>query len=136
MLEKIKLYEAADLEKVIAKGRKSSPDEAAWVRKLLGSFAGIVKRRPAAYRSFGPYWWPLKALMIKAGELDASEVDPDLVAQVTMGSPALDVSAAWSQHETYSRQMMAGNTFTVDTESGDTVEYRLFDDAMECLLIH
>jgi hypothetical protein len=27
--------------------------------------------------------------------------------------------------------MLAGSTFTVDTESGYTVDYRLFDDEME-----
>lgn len=69
MLEKIRLYDPADLERVITKGRKTFPDEAAWVRKLLWSFVGIVKRLLAAYRSFGPCRWPLKAPMIKTGEL-------------------------------------------------------------------
>lgn len=128
---KIKLYEATDLERVVAEGRKSFPDEAAWVSKMLSSFAGIVNRRPLTYRTFGPFWWPLKALMIEAGELNASEPDPALVDQATAGSPALDVAAAWSMHETCSSQMLAGNTFTVDTESGDTVEYRLYDEEME-----
>lgn len=133
MLEKIRLYDPADLEKVVAKGCKSFPDEAAWVRKLLASFAGIVKRRPQAYRSFGPFWWPLKAMMIKAGELSGCEPDAELVAQATMGRPALDVAAAWSMHETYSSQMLAGSTFTVDTESGDTIEYLLVDDEMKAI---
>lgn len=131
MLEKIKLYDAADLEKVVTEGAKSFASQSMWANKLIASFAAIVKRRPAAYRSFGPFWWPLKALMIKSGELVAIEPDPELVAQATMGRPALDVAAAWSMHETYSSQMMTGNTFTVDTESGDAVDYYLFDDEME-----
>ena len=131
MLEKIKLYDADDLEKVVAEGAKPFATQSTWVSKLVSSFASIVRRRPLAYRSFGPFWWPLKAMMIKSGEMEGADPDPELVGQATTGNPALDIAAAWSMHETYSSQLLAGNTFTVDTESGDTVQYLLYDDEME-----
>ena len=131
MLVKIKLFDQADLEKVVAEGSRPFATQSTWVSTLVGSFASIVRRRPLAYRSFGPFWWPLKVMMIKSGEMQGADPDPELIAQVTMGSPALDIAAAWSQHETYSSQLLAGNTFTVDTESGDTVQYLLYDDEME-----
>lgn len=131
MPEKIKLFDQADLEKVVAEGSRPFATQSTWVNKMVSSFASIVRRRPLAYRSFGPFWWPLKAMMIKSGEMQGEAPDPELVAQVTTGNPALDIAAAWSQHEAYSSQLLAGNTFTVNTESGDTVEYWLYDDEME-----
>lgn len=131
MLTRIKLYETGDLEKVAKAGSKSFGTRDMWVDKMLSSFASVVGRRPAVYRSFGPFWWPLKALMVSAGEFDGEMPDPDLVAQVTTGDAALDVAAAWSHHERYSSQLLAGNTFTVDAENGDTIEYSLCDDDME-----
>lgn len=131
MPEKIKLFEPSDLEKVVAEGVKPFATQSTWVNKMVSSFASIVGRRPMAYRSFGPFWWPLKAMMIKSGEMQGEAPDPELVAQVTTGNPALDVAAAWSMHENYSSQLLSGSTFTVDTESGDTVQYLLCDDEME-----
>lgn len=130
---KIKLYDSADLEKIVAKGAKGFPDRSAWAGRMVAAFAGVVRRSPLAYRSFGPFWWPLKAMMVSAGELAASAPDPDLVAQVTTGSAALDVAAAWAQHEAHSSQMLAGSAFTVDTEDGDTMEYLLIDKEMEAM---
>ena len=131
MPEKIKLFEPSDLEKVVSDGAKQFATQSTWVNKMVSSFASIVRRRPLAYRSFGPFWWPLKAMMIKSGEMQGEAPDPELIAQVTTGNPALDIAAAWSQHEAYSSQLLAGSTFTVDTESGDTVQYLLCDDEME-----
>jgi hypothetical protein len=50
-----------------------------------------------------------------------------------MGSAALNVAAAWAFAEYANRNMMANeNTFSVDTEDGDTVNYLLVDE-MESL---
>lgn len=130
---RIKIYETADLEEIVAKGAKKFPSRSAWADKLVSSFSGVIRRRPEAYRSFGPFWWPLKAMIAKAGELAVSAPPPDLVAQISTSDAALDVAAAWAQHEVYSSQMLAGSTFTVDTEDGDTIEYLLLDEEMETM---
>lgn len=131
MLERIRLYEQADLNKVVAEGAKGFTNKSVWINKMVSSFAGIVRRRPVAYRNFGPFWWPLKAMMIKSGEMEGAAPDPDAVAQATTGSPEGDIAAAWLMQEYRAQNLLTGNTFTVDTVGGDTVEYLLQDDEME-----
>lgn len=132
MTRKAILFTPESLAPAIAEGSKGFADQEQWVSKLLGSFAAIVRHRPMAYRSFGPFWWPLKGLMIEAGEFQGEAPDPAEVARVTLGSAALDMAAAWAFAEWSTSNMIEmNNLITVDDEDGDTYEYELRDDEME-----
>jgi len=132
---KLSIYAPEQLAPIITEGASGYASQSQWVGHMLSSFAEIVKRRPVAYRAFGPFWWPIKAMMVKSGVLAAESPDPDLVAQATMGA-ALDVAAAWAFQEQAHESMTAmNNTFAVDTEDGDTVDYLLMDDEMEALAL-
>ena len=133
-MSKIVLFTPESLAPAIAEGSKGFINEQQWVSKMLGSFAATVRRRPLSYRAYGPFWWPIKRLMIEAGELKGELPDPAELERVTMGSPALDVAAAWAYSEfSTANQTDNSQTITVDTEDGDTTDYFLNDEEMEGL---
>lgn len=132
---KLVIFTADQLKPVIAEGAMGFVSRYAWVSRMLNGFATLVTRQPSAYRYFGPFWWPLKALMVEAGEFQGVQPDPDVVAQASFGDAAMDVAAAWSYQEYTIGNMMSGNVFTVDTEDGDTVDFVLVDEEMEALAV-
>lgn len=103
---------------------------AEWRATIYRQVAAILKQRPRAYRTFGPWWWALKAQMIEAGAL-SGESDPDLVATVTTGNADRDLAGALAYHGFNVDNMVGGNTFTVETEAGDTIGYVLVDADFE-----
>lgn len=133
-MTKIVLFTAESLAPAIAEGSKGFVNQQQWVSKMLGSFSATVRRRPLSYRSFGPFWWPIKRLMIESGDLQGETPDPAEVERITLGTPALDVAAAWAYSEfAASNQTSDDNMITVDTEDGDTFEYLLNDEEMEAM---
>jgi hypothetical protein len=103
---------------------------AEWRATIYRQVAAILKQRPRAYRTFGPWWWPLKAQLVAAGALEG-EVDPDLSAPVTTGNADRDLVGALAYHGWNVDNMVGGNTFQVETAAGDTVDYLLVDPEFE-----
>ena len=135
-MNKIVMYTKEQLIPVVEEGSSGFPSESQWVNKMASQFAVLVTNRPLAYRYFGPFWWPLKKIMLDRGEKVAfgEQPDPDELERISFGNTALDIAAAWAHQEyTLERMSGTGNTFTVDTEDGDTEEYVLIDDEMEAL---
>lgn len=131
-MSKIVLFAASDLEVVVTEGSKGFVSKQQWVTKMLSSFAGQVRARPLAYRSFGPFWWPLKRLMIEAGEFPGALPDADEVSRISLGRADLDVAAAFAYSEfAMENQIEMSTTITVDTDDGDTIDYLLNDDELE-----
>jgi hypothetical protein len=130
---KITVFTPEQLRPAIAEGAKGYANESQWINAFLRNAAELVKQVPAAYHSFGPFWWPLKAMMQRSGYLGGEPVDPDLVEPVTMGSAALDVAAAWAFQE-WQNQNQASETeatFPVMDEAGDTVDFVVVDEEFE-----
>lgn len=51
---------------------------------------------PRYYRSFGPWWWGLKALLVESGDVSAgNEVDEDIAGVYQYERPALVAVAAY-----------------------------------------
>lgn len=129
---KIAVFTPDQLSALIAEGSAGFASRGQWINKMRASFAGVVNRRPLAYRSFGPYWWPLKRLLIEGGELQAELPAPDLEAEVSLGDAALNIAAAFAYQDAATDNLTAMNTtHTVDTEDGDTRDYVVIDDEME-----
>lgn len=128
-MDKIVIYPRADLEALAKAGIGATP-RAEWLADMRSKVAGMVKARPAVYRTFGPYWWPVKAQLVAAG-LMAGESNSERVAQISSGDDVLDMAGAVAFHGFNIDSMRDGNTFEVDTESGDMVEYVLADEDMD-----
>jgi len=122
-LPKLALFTPDQLEPIILEGTGTGTVRG-WADQMLQGIAGLVAQSPQQYLSFGPMWWPVKALMQARGLIGGEAVDPDLVAQATLGKPEWDVAAAFAFHDNY----QGGNLFTVITEEGDTVDYTLVDE--------
>jgi hypothetical protein len=134
-LPKLAIFTEDQLQPAIAEGSSGYATQSQWIDAFLSNAAALVKANPSAYHAFGPFWWPLKAMMQQAGYLGGEPVDPQLVEQVTMGSPALDVAAAWAYQEwqIQSQASETENTFTVETVDGDTLDFVVVDEEMELI---
>lgn len=119
-------FAEGQLDDLIVEGVGNSTVKA-WVDGFLSNIAGMVKKTPEQYLSFGPMWWPIKAMMQERGLLGGETVDSALIEQATLGKPELDVAAAFAFHDWY----QGGNVFTCETADGDTVDYELVDEDFE-----
>lgn len=105
--------------------------------QYLTALATLIKKDPRQYRSYGPYWWPLKAMLIEAG--GAPEVGHKLeggtLEHYTHPTPELTICAAWAYQQT---QLDNGHLYTsdhlLDLEGGEVYEYSLYDVELEHLI--
>lgn len=60
----------------------------------------ILSKDPKRYRSYGPYWWIFKKVLIEQGIVDfGTFIDLEWVEKVTYGENVWDVLAAWLYSE-------------------------------------
>lgn len=129
-MQRIVIYSAADLAAVATATIAAGPREA-WRARLLDELAKMLRARPGIYRTFGPYWWPVKQQLIDAGKI-VGEVKPEALAAITSGDNDLDLVGALLYHGYNVDEMRTGTTtFTVDTADGDTIDYVLDDPEAE-----
>jgi hypothetical protein len=131
---KITVFTEQDLIPIIEEAA-SDCDEEQWADRFLAGAAGLLKRNPVMYRSFGPFWWALKKYF-QDSELNSGEpVDDELFDQVTMGSKTLDIAAAYAYHDWSTSNMSTTNTVhIVQSSDGEDVEYQVIDDEFEALI--
>lgn len=124
------IYTPEDLDPIVAEGTQGFATPAAWVLTLACSVADMVKRNPSTYLSFGPYWWPLKAIMQREGFLGGEPVDTHLLEQVALPTDALNCAAAFAFHE--GDFHFGGRRFLMWNEAdGGAVDFILADDDFE-----
>lgn len=131
-MDKIVIYSRPDLEAMV-RAATFGKTKAPWLADLRTKISAMVKDRPAAYRTFGPYWWPVKAQLVAAG-LMAGDVNLVALQEVTSGDDALDMAGAIAYHGFNVDEMRDDGVFTVDTESGDQIDYVLADEDMDALI--
>lgn len=96
---------------------------------LAASVLALLQADPARYRSFGPYWPLVKALLKRQYSRDnlallGEHVDPEAAAHMPPHANLSEALAAavafYNNHQAFG---LGGNTF-VDDETGDTWELR------------
>jgi hypothetical protein len=96
---------------------------------LLGYGLGVIERRlkkdPARYLDYGPYWWALKDVLSRAGREYGPESDTQLV-RAYRGQSDLQTMVMADQFRTefLAQNMVGTSKFQLSTEGGD---YILFD---------
>jgi hypothetical protein len=131
---KITVFTEQDLIPII-KEATSDCDEELWATRFLAGAASLLKRNPVMYRSFGPFWWPLKKYLQDSGLNSGEPVDDELFDQVTMGSKSLDIAAAYAYHDWSTSNMSIKDTVhIVQSSDGEDVEYQVIDDEFEALI--
>lgn len=131
---KLARYDVADLERLIRE-EVGSDD---FAPRYLKSVATTLQRHPTHYRGFGPYWWPLKSLLIDAGYTQFGvEIEDDAALEaLTYPTPALTVAAAYTFSEhSFAMGMHQSPAHTVDTDDGESTTYFIGDEELEGLLM-
>lgn len=124
-----------DLEAMLAEAQAADNLEGGQLAtQYVKVLAELIKRDPRQYRSYGPYWWPLKAMLISSGAAPevGTKLEDGTLEHYTHSTPDLTVCAAWAYQQT---QLANGHLHTtdhlLDTEGGEVYEYQLCDDEME-----
>lgn len=102
--------------------------------QYVQQLAALLERDPRQYRGYGPYWWPLKAMLIVGGKAPFVGLDLErgTVEHYTHSTADMTVCAAWAYQQD---QIAGGHLYTADhpleLEDGDTYNYQLYDPNME-----
>lgn len=118
------------LEEALAGGRTEDDFQQGYLAGLLT----VLKTDPRQYRSFGPYWWPLKKMLIDAGYTDTfgGQLEQGTLQHYSMERPALTLVAAWAyQQYQFEEGKFRSSSHQLDIEDGETYEYELADTEME-----
>lgn len=128
---KLQIFTPEQLQPLVDEGKAGFVSTHQWIASFLNGVKTMVSHNPTSYRTFGPFWWPLKAMMQNAGLIGGEPVDKSLIEQADMGSPELNVAAAFAFQEWVLNSQIVGNTFPVTTDDGDTEDYTLIDEELE-----
>lgn len=91
------------------------------VEMALRNTVALLQQHPGDYRKFGPYWWLVKAALIKAGytrdnlSILGGYMPDDAASMINISSLQDGLSAAFSE---YGRAHFAGSLATT-TADGD-----------------
>lgn len=127
---KIARFDEAELQALI----DAEAGDGDFVAAYLDGVASTLGRHPEQYRGFGPYWWPLKRLLIAAGHAQfGDEIDDEDTAEaLTYPSPALTVAAAYAFAEhAMSVGMHMSPAHVVELADGEQATYWIGDEAVE-----
>lgn len=105
------------------------------VLKHLTSIAAILSENPASYRSYGPYWWSIKALLKDHGFDYGEDDEPVTRDHFNYTDPVDLICAAWAYQQYVLEQQMGDHVihpFTIDDEPYD---YSIEDTDLESMLI-
>lgn len=126
-----------DLEAMLAEAQAADNLEGGQLATQYIKFlAELIKRDPRQYRSYGPYWWPLKAMLISENSAAVgTKLENGTLEHYTHSTPDLTVCAAWAYQQT---QLDNGHLHTadhlLDMDGGEVYEYQLYDAEMELFI--
>jgi len=126
----ISRFDPADLERLIAE-EVGSED---FLTDYLDGVARTLDAQPETYRGFGPYWWPLKRLLIDAGHSQFGDTvdDAETADALTYDRPALTAAAAYTFAEhARGAGMQFSPAHTIAREDGELDTYLIADEDIE-----
>ena len=104
-----------------------------YIENLLENLAND----PRQYRAYGPYWWPLKDIIIGMGHTAVgSSVELITNEYFAYDNDAATICAAWAH---YAAQFEDGKVYSATHQlpltDGEVYEYDLTDNEMELVII-
>ena len=120
------------------KGGQKTREE--WLAGYASGLADHLRKNPKQYRSYGPYWWIVKRVLIQKGVEDFGEyLDQEWLEKTTYNDDVWDMLAGYAYGE-YAVQagLVYSHTHLIAyvNEDGDFDEdqYVLFDEDMEGMI--
>jgi hypothetical protein len=128
-----RLYTKPDLQNALFEALDNNKSEAEFVQRFAANVGKILKRKPQNYRYFGPYWWPLKKIMIEQGVPGIDDfIDQEWLERADFNDQALNCVAAWAMQETRMAQMeMPANSVLLEDDEGNMEECVVIDPFLE-----
>lgn len=129
----MRIYNQEDLADALDQALDVNDSAEAFVAKFLANAAKLINKTPKYYRYFGPYWWPLKKLMLDAniGGID-DFIDAEWLEKAWLDSPELICVAAFCFQETLlQNKSMASNSYLLEDSEGNAIEFVLYDNFLE-----
>lgn len=138
MLDQVIKPTKDDLADLLNEALSNVDTPAQFVTRFVKNTADILKTNPKLYRAYGPWWWPMKKVMMDEGITDFGQsVEVGPLTHFTLGAPELDCVAAWAYH---SDKIDMGNAYSSDHAlemlDGDIYNYQLQDTEMEAVIIN
>lgn len=135
-MKKLKVYEEDELQPILTVALENESD-VEFVPSYLSGVARSLINSPGTYRSFGPYWWPLKELVLKYSiDVFGHNVEAGTINHFRLNSEDLVCVAAYAyQQQKLSEEKLLSTEHILDIEDGETESYILHDQKMEELLI-
>lgn len=111
-------------------------DEETFIANYLAGLVQVLGQDPRQYRSFGPYWWPLKSMMIERGiQPGAGSLELGTLQRYTLDTPALTLCAAWVyQQGRIEEGKIRTASHQLELAEGELYEYELVDEDMEAFI--
>lgn len=127
------LFDGAALAEAVEQARKDAGGQ--FQAAFLQAVRDQLRTRPAMYRSFGPYWWPLKREMIRAGIHDFGlSYDAETADALSYGDAETTLAAcALYQGYVLDNLSIYEHDHAVGMADGTIETYTLTDDDMEAM---
>lgn len=136
MIQDTLLYDASDLSPLVDEAL-AGREPAEFIQTYLDGLKSIIGRDPRQYRSFGPYWWPLKSMLMDKGMFVGTDLENGTLQHYTMGTPELTIVAAWAyQQDRLNEGKLRSSSHQLELPGGDLYEYYLTDLDMEQAIIN
>lgn len=128
----MRLYSKDSLQDALFEALSANPSAAAFVEKFATNLGRIIAKKPEHYRYMGPYWWPMKAVMIRLGIPGIDDfVDPDWINRINLPDDYVCV-AAWAMAESRVGGMeLPTNIVQIEDENGESTEFTIVDGFLE-----
>lgn len=121
------------LEPVLDEAMSQHDDGGTFVRAYTSGVIKSLIDNPMLYRSFGVYWWQLKAIFNRLGFVQfGDELETETLAKYELATDELACCAAFSvQQFRLSEHALQSPIFTLDIGNSEVMEYTLYDKRME-----
>lgn len=125
----------AELAPLLAEATANKEEEA-FIASHLAGIVQVLGQDPRQYRSYGPYWWPVKAMMAERGiELAGDTLELGTLQHYTLSTPALTLCAAWAyRQDRIEEGKIRTASHQLELAEGELYEYVLVDEDMEAFI--
>jgi hypothetical protein len=129
----IRLYTKDSLQDALFEALDNNSSPAEFVKKYVTNLGKLIAKKPAYYRYLGPYWWPIKALMLRHEVPGIDDfIDQEGLAKINFPGDEYVCVAAWAMQESRIAAMeLPTNSVLIEDADGNVTECVVIDPFLE-----